>query len=108
MKFLSLLFMFLCVCLAQHPINTDPAYGAGGTHPTSEADIKLAKTQREALIKADHKKNVDDATALLKLAEDLKSEFEKEDAYVISVKDIKETEDIEKLAKNIRGRLKRY
>jgi hypothetical protein len=106
MKFLSLLLILLCACLAQDPLGSG---GRGGSHPgIPDTDEKIARSQREALIKADHKKNLDDAAALLRLAEDLKAEFEKEDAYVISVKDIKETEDIEKLAKNIHSRLKRY
>jgi hypothetical protein len=106
MKFLSLILVLLCACLGQDPLGSG---GRGGSHPPGpETDEKIVRSQREALIKADHKKNLDDAAALLKLAEDLKADFEKEDAYVISVKDIKETEDIEKLAKNIHGRLKRY
>ncbi len=71
-------------------------------------NIPLTQQQRTALIKSDHKKNVEDATELLRLAEVVKTELDKEDAQVISVKTIKQTEDIERLAKSIRGRLKRY
>ena len=46
--------------------------------------------------------------ALAKLAEEVKEDLEKDDKYIVSVKTIKKTEDIEKLARNIRSRLKRY
>ena len=36
------------------------------------------------------------------------ADLEKNDRYIVSLKTLKKTEDIEKLAKNIRGRLKRY
>jgi ketopantoate reductase len=84
-------------------------FQAGNRAPSTAApDFDVAAIQRKGMIKADHKKNLEDAVALLKLAEELKSILEKEDPLVISVKNIKQTEDIQKLAKNIHGRLKRY
>src|SRR5579863_3319436 len=91
MKFLSLMLVLICACLAQDPLAT----GGLGHPPIPDADPKLAKSQREAIVKADHKKNLDDAAALLKLAEELKADLDKQDAYVISVKNLKQTEDIE-------------
>lgn len=80
----------------------------GGGAQGDETDPHLMHTQREAIIKADHKKNVEDADALLKLAEELKADLEKDDAHVVSIKSMKKAEDIEKLAKSIHGRLKRF
>ena len=71
-------------------------------------DLDTAEAQRDATMKADHNRNLADAVALLKLAEQLKSDLEKEDPLIVSVKNIKRTEDIQKLARNINGRLKRY
>ncbi len=79
-----------------------------GSPPKAVPDLDMSATQRDALIKADHKRNLADAATLLKLAEELKSSLEKEDPLIISVKNIKQTEDIQKLAKDIHGRLKRY
>jgi hypothetical protein len=42
------------------------------------------------------------------LSEELKIELEKNDRHVLSVSAVKKTEEIEKLAKKIRGRMKRY
>jgi hypothetical protein len=107
MKLLTLPFLLLWMFLQQE----DPILRArqdAARSGTSDLDPHLAHTQREALIKADHKKNLEEAEALLKLAEELKSDLEKDDAHIVSVRSMKKTEDIEKLAKNIRGRLKRY
>jgi hypothetical protein len=103
MKLLLLSSMLVFMCLAQIP-----AGPPGSDRPPFEIGPTLPANQRAALIKADHKKNVEDATALLKLAEEVKVELDREDAQVISVRTIKQTEDIERLAKSIRGRLKRY
>lgn len=74
----------------------------------SESRMPNGKNQREEMLKADHAKSLEDATELLKLAEELKIELEKNDRHVVSVASIKKAENIEKLAKKIRGRLKRF
>ena len=43
-----------------------------------------------------------------KLPKKTQAELEKNDRYVVSVSELRKTEDIEKLAKRIRGRLKRF
>jgi hypothetical protein len=106
MKPLMLILLLLGASFAQDPIR-----GPGlPSSPARETDVKLpnGKSQRDEIAKADYKKNLDDATELLKLATDLQSDLDKQGAYIVSLKSIKQTEDIEKLAKNIRGRLKRY
>jgi hypothetical protein len=65
------------------------------------------RSQTEAILKADHQKTLKDAAELLRLAEDLKMELEKNDRHVLSVGTLKKTEEIEKLAKRIRSRLTR-
>lgn len=78
--------------------------------PDTPSDVKLpnGKLQRDEIAKADYKKNLEDAAELLQLAGELKSDLDKDTAFVVSVKNMKKTEEIEKLARNIRGRLKRY
>ena len=66
------------------------------------------RLQSEEILKADHQQNLKDAAELLKLVEDLKAELEKNDRHVLSMNLVKKTEDVEKLAKRIRGRMKRY
>jgi hypothetical protein len=64
-------------------------------------------SQREAILKADHAKSLKDADELLRLTTDLKEDLEKNDRHVLSVATLKKLDDIEKLTKRIRGRMKR-
>ncbi|MBI4907719.1 MAG: hypothetical protein HY820_29110 [Acidobacteria bacterium] len=66
------------------------------------------RSQTEEILKADHKQNLKDAADLVKMSEDLKAELEKNDRHVLSMGLVKKTEEIEKLAKRIRSRMKRY
>lgn len=66
------------------------------------------RLQSEEILKADHASNLKDAAELLRMAEDLKAELEKNDRHVLSVGMLKKTEEIEKLSKRIRNRLKRF
>ena len=77
------------------------------THDDPEVRLPNGKLQRDEILKADYEKNLEDARQLLKLSEDLKLEIEKDEAFVLSISAIKKTEEIEKLAKRIRGRIKR-
>jgi len=95
-----------CGCLAQE---TAPRHPPASLPDPSEPGPQLpnGRSQRNAIAKADYKKNLQDAAELVRMAEDLKADLEKEEAFVVSVKTIKKSEEIEKLARNIRTRLKR-
>jgi hypothetical protein len=72
-------------------------------------DIKLpsGKSQSDEIVRADHKRNIEDSAKLAVLSEELRDELAASESFVVSVKTIRKVEEIEKLAKNIRGRLKR-
>jgi hypothetical protein len=76
--------------------------------PEEPPRLPNGKSQQDAILKADHEKDIADARELSRLASELQDELEKGSAHVLSVATLKKTEDIEKLAKKIRGRLKRY
>jgi hypothetical protein len=84
----------------------------GGTRSQSPAedqtDVRLpnGKVQRDEIVKADHEQNLKDAAQLADLAEQLKQELEKNDRYILSISSLKKTDEIEKLAKKIRSRLR--
>ena len=84
------------------------AGGRGGRRGGEEEDVILpnGKSQREEILKAEHQQNIKDAADLAELAEQLKIDLEKNDRYVLSMATIKKTDDIEKLAKRIRARLR--
>lgn len=66
------------------------------------------KLQQDEILKEDHEKSLKDAAQLVALAESLKEEIEKDDAHVLSISSLKKTEEIEKIARRIRSRMKRY
>jgi hypothetical protein len=78
--------------------------------PESPEDVRLpnGKLQREEILKADFQKTLEDARALSKLADELKADLEKSDYNVLSVGTLKKTDDIDRLAKRIRDRLRRF
>jgi len=71
-------------------------------------DEKLpnGKLRSDELAKAAYAASLEDTKKMIATAEELKTELEKNDRYVVSLSAIKKTEEIEKLAKRIRGRLK--
>jgi hypothetical protein len=77
-------------------------------HESQEVRLPNGKMQKEEILKADHEKTLADAAELLKAAEDLKIELEKTDRHVLSVNSLKQLDNIEKLSKRIRSRLKKY
>ena len=77
--------------------------------PQSPEDVKLpnGKSQRDEILKADREKNLKDASDLVDLAQGLQQDIEKNDAFVFSLATLKKTDDIEKLVKKIRSRMRR-
>ena len=76
--------------------------------PSNQVDVRLpnGKLQRDEILKAEHQENLKDAARLVDLAQDLKESLEKDDRYVLSLATLKKTDEIEKLAKKIRSRLR--
>ena len=76
--------------------------------PDEPVRLPNGKLQQDEMLKADHEKDIADSRELARLAAELKDEMEKGDAHVLSIGALKKTEEIEKLAKRIRGRIRRY
>jgi hypothetical protein len=74
----------------------------------TQADVKLpnGKSQRDEILKSEHEENLKDAARLLELAGGLKGDLEKNDRFVLPMAALKKTDDIEKLARKIRSRLR--
>jgi hypothetical protein len=103
-------FLPLCVSIALALAlgATTPAQVVPQT-PGRDEEVRLpsGSLQKDEILKEDFKKTLDDAAKLLQLAEDLKIELEKNERHVLSISSLKKTEEIEKIAKRIRGRLRR-
>jgi hypothetical protein len=81
-----------------------------GQLPTDPPDVKLpsGKSQRDEMLKEEHKRNLEEAGRLVKLSEELLADLEKSDRFIVSVENLRRLDEIEKLTKRIRGRLKRH
>lgn len=75
---------------------------------TEDTRLPNGKLQRDEILRADYEKSVHDSRELAKLADELKADLEKNDRYVLSLQTLKKTEEIEKLARRIHDRLKRF
>ena len=78
----------------------------GGADDEEDVLLPNGKSQKEEILKAEHQQNLKDAAELADLAEQLKMELEKNDRYILSMATLKKTDDIEKLARRIRSRLR--
>lgn len=80
----------------------------GTPPPQDEPEIRLpnGKLQRDEILKAEHAENLKDAAQLVELAEQLKADLEKNDRFVLSISTLKKTDEIEKLVKKIRSRMR--
>ncbi|MDW8354185.1 MAG: hypothetical protein RMK57_06605 [Bryobacterales bacterium] len=75
---------------------------------TEEPRLPSGTLQREAILKAEYERTLEDAARLVDLAQELKAELEKNTRHVLSVSSLRKTEEIEKLAKRIRSRLRKF
>lgn len=76
--------------------------------PDLDEDAKLpnGKSQKDAIAEREHAEALKDAGRLIDLAQQVKGDLEKAGNYVVPLSTVKKTEEIERLAKRIRGRLK--
>lgn len=95
--------VFALAVRAQDPSQRTPSTASGEPQPDPGVDAKRTKTLLEQNQK-DIKKNIE---KLFQLASELKDEVEKTDSVtVLSVAMLRKTEDIEKLARQIRDKAK--
>jgi hypothetical protein len=71
-------------------------------------DEKLpnGKSRADAIAEDEHRKALDEADQLLQMAQKLKDQLKEAGRFVVPMQAIRQTEDIEKLAKKIRSRLR--
>ena len=76
--------------------------------PEQPDEVRLpnGKDRREVIVKADYDQNVKDAREVIDLAKSFEEDLEKDDRYVVSLSSLKKLDEIDKLTKRIRSRLK--
>ena len=99
-----LLALLVTLAFAQAPQDTVPV--APTANPNADVRLPNGKSQRDEILKAEHEENLKDAAKLIDMAQDLRESLERDDRYVLSLGTLKKTEDIEKLVKKIRTRLR--
>jgi hypothetical protein len=100
--------IWLWVCLFIAVLGITLAYSQNSTQKgRHEVRMPDGRLQRDLILKDDVRRSLEDVDKVIELAQELKDEIEKNQTYVVSVTSIKKTEEIEKLVKRIRGRLRR-
>jgi hypothetical protein len=75
-------------------------------NPEEDTRLPNGKSQKDAIAKQNHEQALKDAGDLVAAAQELQDQLKKAGSYVVPVESVKKTEEIEKLARRIRGRLK--
>jgi hypothetical protein len=75
--------------------------------PRDDGRLPNGKLQREEILKADYEKSVKDARGLIDLAKSFEEDLEKNDKYVFSLPTMKKLDEMEKVIRRIRDRLRK-
>jgi hypothetical protein len=95
-------FLLYLAVVSPAALQQDPPSG----HPETDPKLPNGKSQFDEILKAERDANIRDAAKLVEMAGSLKSDLEKTDRFVLSLDTLKKTDDIEKLVKKIRDRLR--
>jgi hypothetical protein len=82
--------------------------GRASDDPQTDVQLPNGKSQRAEILKAEREQNIKEAGQLVDLAKELQQDIEKNESYVLSLGTLKKTDEIEKLVKRIRGRLRHF
>ena len=73
----------------------------------SESRLPDGKSRDLAIMKQDHAKSKDEVAEILELAAELQKDLDESQEYVVDLNNLRRAERIEKLARNIKNRMKR-
>ena len=79
---------------------------APGVRDDDGAVLPNGKLQRDEILKADYEQNLKDARELIDLSTSFELDLEKSDRFVLSLGLLKKLDDMEKITKRIRGRMR--
>ena len=104
--------VLFCVGASTLLAGQDQSTESPGRHelplPNPDEDERLpnGKSRKDEIAKQEHQGALKDTNELIAVAQQLKDELQKAGDYVVPLGSVKKTEEIEKLARRIRGRLK--
>jgi hypothetical protein len=102
----AVMLSLAAACLAQETGKAPRFPRPMETQPDGDVKLPNGKWQKDEILKAEYAQNLKDARELVDLSQQLRDSLEKNDRYVLSLADLKKTDDIEKLVKKIRNRLR--
>ena len=102
----SLLSLPLLASAQSFPEPPDPQHPFPRPSHTDDERLPNGKSQKNEIAKQNYAQSLKDAESLLETAQSLCDDLKKSGTYVVSVSSLRKTEDIEKLARRIRSRLK--
>jgi hypothetical protein len=102
--------VLLSAFLLQMPPSPLPPVIGRGRRGEDRSDVLLpnGKSQKREILKADFAKSRADAGELVELALQLKQDLDREDPNVLDLRTVKKAEEIEKLAKRIKDRMRTH
>ena len=77
-----------------------------GARDEDDTRMPNGKLQRDEILKADYQQNLKDARELIDLSTSFELDLEKSDRFVLSLGLLKKLDDIDKVTKRIRGRMR--
>jgi hypothetical protein len=104
---IPVLMAIVFIARAQAPQDFPPVVTQQPGESEPPRRLPNGKLQRDEILKADYQKNVTDSAELARLSQEVKLDFDKGDRFLLPLDTLKKLDTIEKLTKNIRGRLKR-
>lgn len=96
------------IASAQFPAQPPDPQHPDLPRPGHEEEPRLpnGKSMKNEMAKHNYEESLKDADAMVEAAQSLRDDLKKAGTYVVSVASVRKTEDIERLARKIRGRLK--
>ena len=84
-------------------------FGFQKEDPTAAPPTRMpnGSLQSEEILKAEHAASVKDAARLKQLSDELAADLEKNDRHVVSMQTLKKLDEMERIIKRVRGRMKR-
>ena len=98
-----------CTAFAQFPQDVPgqpPLAEPSGRDKSEDAKLPNGKSRADAIAADEHKKAIKEADELVQEAEKLRDDIKSAGKFVVPLTAVRRTEEIEKLAKKIRGRLR--
>ncbi len=76
------------------------------SHPNEDPKLPNGKSQKDEIARADFAQSLKDVDTMVEAAQSLRDDLKRSGSYTVSVDSLRKTEEIEKLARKIRSRLK--